>query len=71
MSNKRYFGFLELSNWVVSKANDAVAQVNSALSSKANTADLGTASSANIFVSTVDPTAADGKDGDLWIKYTP
>ena len=32
---------------------------------------LGTASTANIFVSTVDPVAADGKDGDLWIKYTP
>ena len=33
--------------------------------------NLGTASTANIFVSTVDPVAADGKDGDLWIKYTP
>lgn len=33
--------------------------------------NLGTASTANIFVSTVDPIAADGKDGDLWIKYTP
>ncbi len=32
---------------------------------------LGTASKSNIFVSTVDPVAADGKDGDLWIKYTP
>lgn len=33
--------------------------------------NLGTASTANIFVSTVDPVAADGEDGDLWIKYTP
>ena len=23
-----------------------------------------------IFISTVDPTVSDGKDGDLWIKYT-
>ena len=33
--------------------------------------DLGTASKSNIFVSTVDPISTDGKDGDLWIKYTP
>lgn len=33
--------------------------------------NLGTASTANIFISTVDPVAADGEDGDLWIKYTP
>lgn len=33
--------------------------------------NLGTASTANIFVSTVDPVASDGKDGDLWIKHTP
>lgn len=32
---------------------------------------LGTASKSNIFVSTVDPISTDGKDGDLWIKYTP
>lgn len=32
---------------------------------------LGTASKSNLFVSTVDPQPADGKDGDLWIKYTP
>jgi len=31
---------------------------------------LGTASKSNIFVSTVDPISTDGKDGDLWIKYT-
>ena len=31
---------------------------------------LGTASKADIFVSTVDPISTDGKDGDLWIKYT-
>lgn len=24
-----------------------------------------------IFVSTLDPTAEDGKDGDLWLKYIP
>jgi hypothetical protein len=24
-----------------------------------------------IFVSTSDPTAGDGVDGDLWVKYTP
>jgi len=34
-------------------------------------ANLGTIASSDIFVSTVDPVAADGKDGDLWIKYTP
>jgi len=32
---------------------------------------LGTASKSDIFVSTVDPISTDGKDGDLWIKYTP
>lgn len=32
---------------------------------------LGTAAKSNIFVSTVDPISTDGKDGDLWIKYTP
>lgn len=32
---------------------------------------LGTAAKADIFVSTVDPLPGDGKDGDLWIKYTP
>lgn len=32
---------------------------------------LGTASKSNLFVSTVDPISTDGKDGDLWIKYTP
>lgn len=32
---------------------------------------LGTAAKADIFVSTVDPLPGDGKNGDLWIKYTP
>lgn len=32
---------------------------------------LGTAAKVDIFVSTVDPLPGDGKDGDLWIKYTP
>lgn len=25
----------------------------------------------NIYISTEDPTASDGNDGDIWIKYTP
>ena len=34
-------------------------------------ANLGTIASSDIYVSTVDPLSTDGKDGDLWIKYTP
>lgn len=33
--------------------------------------NLGTIASSDIYVSTVDPLSTDGKDGDLWIKYTP
>lgn len=32
---------------------------------------LGNIAGADIYVSTVDPLPTDGKDGDLWIKYTP
>lgn len=34
-------------------------------------ANLGTIASSDIYVSTVDPLPTDGKNGDLWIKYTP
>lgn len=34
-------------------------------------ANLGTIASSDVFLSTVDPTPTDGKDGDFWITYVP
>ena len=34
-------------------------------------ANLGNIASSDVFLSTVDPTTTDGKDGDFWITYVP
>jgi len=49
------------------QTNEVVSQYNGKVETASTAAGMGVVR--NVFVSTVDPAAGDGKEGDLWVKY--
>ena len=49
------------------QTNEVVGQHNGKVETASTASGMGVVR--NVFVSTSEPTAGDGKDGDLWVKY--
>jgi hypothetical protein len=51
------------------RLEEAISNLRTTLASELNLHKLDTNIHRNIHISTVSPTNADGKDGDIWITY--